>query len=165
MRAAFCSFQKKHAYWDIVCVFHVCGFVSSALKIPVLLSCGWLQGNFSACICLEITSGFQIAWCAKTFAFTRNAMTVWQFPEKMCKSHLKKHKLKNRVCRRDLICRSGYMRSKIQDKRTAGEATEEMVYDKLISAMKRDSLFCSARKICTFYPETLKSCSTLSVIE
>lgn len=57
----------------------------------------------------------------------------------------------------------GYMRRKIQDKRAAGEATEEMVYDKLIRAMKMDSLFCSGRKIHTFYPETLKSCSTLSV--
>lgn len=57
----------------------------------------------------------------------------------------------------------GYMRRKIQDKRAAGEATEEMVYDKLIRAMKMDSLFCSGRKIYTFYPETLKSCSTLSV--
>lgn len=54
----------------------------------------------------------------------------------------------------------GYMRSKIRDKSAAGEATEEMVYDKLIRAMKMDSLSCSGRKICTFYPKTLKSCSS-----
>lgn len=57
----------------------------------------------------------------------------------------------------------GYMRSKIQDQRAAGEATEDMFFAKLIRAMKMDSLFRSGRKICAFYPETLKSGSTLSL--